>query len=185
MKRIVRKDSVIYVERHLLWSALYFAGTLLALVAMVAVRNDPDRSFLFVVFLGALVLGVLAFRDLFRARAFRIQENTGTLECFERTSPWSRTRTTVVLSDITVVLETQIYEHRAPSRYGAGGSTWVARVSRVLLTVKGQEPIVFMKEVRGTQGPQLAKALATDLGRPLEQVERQGGTPSSSGYGRR
>ena len=117
--------------------------------------------------LGALALVAAALRLLFCKRAFVADHERGSLLVVERTM-FGRRLATFSLGQISIKIEHQKIEQVV--KY----SHWTETLSSIWIILDGGTPMLFLGDVRGEEGPQLARQLAEDFHCPLHTVERSG-----------
>lgn len=168
MRRIVEPDKILFVERNLGWSLIFFASSLIALV-MYAIagdrRSDPTSGELgFYALLGAIGLFLAAFWLLFRMRVFVIELDSRELTVVDR-SLLRMKRFSCPLEDVHVRMEHQKLQSR----------TFEHGIGAIWLEIEERGRIPFLSDLRGSDAQDLAEQLAADLGRPLDVVDRRDG----------
>jgi len=132
-----------------------------------AFLEQQDLHSVRIMILAGIFLAGLALANLLRARAFVIDREQGQFEVFERRFMRKGTRALFPVKALEMFVETWVF-HTSRSR----DPVWTNTSHRILITVKGSDPLVFVKVIRGPEGPRLARTLAQDLDRPLRKVNR-------------
>jgi hypothetical protein len=170
MRRIVEPTRILFVERNLGWSLIFFASSLIALVLYAVAgerRSDPTSEELgFYALLGAVGLFAAAFWLLFRMRLFVVELDSRELTIVERNFLKLK-KYSCPLEDVRVKMEQKRLQNRARSlEY----ELWVGAI---WLDVEEKGRVPFLSDLRGADAQHLVEQLAEDLGRPLDVVDRR------------
>jgi hypothetical protein len=170
MRRIVRHNKIIFVDRNLSWSLMLLASSLVALGLHAITRErhwDPTSQPLGVfAIIGSGALFLAALWLLFRKRAFVVDQNSRQLILVDRRFLVANTFS-CPLEDVTVTMEQKRLQNTS-----RGLGTYELWVSCIWLNIRGRGNVPFLDDIRGSDAHTLAKRLAADLGRPLDVIQR-------------